>query len=414
MNMWQKITLGVLCVFALIPVSAHAEALLASPQTTEEEHIYMFGRDDCGVCQLEKEWLQEEGLAYTYYNITEDASARELFYAILEKHNASKVTPLTVVGDKAFVGFDSPRTTGEQIRAARSAEHSATYVAHTPEEHLLYAPVQNATSGAGCSEGGCSVTEPQAAEYVFELPFFGVVDLRSFSLFMLSVVLGIIDGFNPCAMWVLVTFLAILLQAGSKRNMVVFAGVFILAEAVMYNLILNVWYQTWDFIALDRVVTPLIGLLALGGGGFFLYRWWSKRGQPLTCDISSPEKESKMLQTCKKIATQPLTLVTFVAVLLLAFSVNIVEFACSVGIPQAYTKILEMNMLGFFERQWYIFLYTLAYMLDDVVVFGLAIWGYGKLSAHGYKYAQLSLLVGGVLMLLLGALMLVAPEMLVL
>jgi hypothetical protein len=59
-------------------------------------------------------------------------------------------------------------------------------------------------------------------------------------------------------------------------------------------------------------------------------------------------------------------------------------------------------------------IFTLGYMLDDVVVFGLAIWGYGKLQAHGQKYAQLSLLIGGLLMLMLGVLLIAAPELLVL
>jgi hypothetical protein len=94
--------------------------------------------------------------------------------------------------------------------------------------------------------------------------------------------------------------------------------------------------------------------------------------------------------------------------------VNIIEFACSIGIPQAYTKILELNMLTFLERQWYIFIYTFGYMVDDFIVFGLAIWGYSKLESHGHKYSQLSLLIGGALMLLLGGLLVLAPSLLVL
>jgi hypothetical protein len=73
-----------------------------------------------------------------------------------------------------------------------------------------------------------------------------------------------------------------------------------------------------------------------------------------------------------------------------------------------------MNNLIFWERQWYILIFSLGYMFDDVVVFGLAIWGYSKLQAHGAKYANLSLLIGGVLMAALGALLIFAPSALVL
>jgi cytochrome c biogenesis protein CcdA len=215
-------------------------------------------------------------------------------------------------------------------------------------------------------------------------------------------------------MWVLITFLVLLSQAGSRRKMIFLAGLFIVAEAVMYNLILNVWYKTWDFVALDQIVTPLVGFLALGGGLFFLWRWHKNKNAALVCDISNIEQQSKTINKFKAIINQPLTITTIGAIVLIAFSVNIIEFACSIGIPQAYTKILELNMLTFLERQWYILIYTIGYMVDDFIVFGLAIWGYSKLESHGHKYSQLSLIIGGVLMVLLGALLVFAPSLLVL
>ena len=196
--------------------------------------------------------------------------------------------------------------------------------------------------------------------------------------------------------------------------MIFLAGLFILAEAIMYNLILNVWYQAWDFVALDQIVTPLVGFLALGGGIFFLYRWHKNKNLALVCDISNIETQSKTINRFQAIAKEPLTIATVAAIIVIAFSVNIIEFACSIGIPQAYTKILELNLLNFFERQFYILIYTIGYMVDDFVVFGLAIWGYSKLEAHGHRYSQLSLLIGGALMVLLGAVLVFNPQLLVL
>ena len=132
------------------------------------------------------------------------------------------------------------------------------------------------------------------------------------------------------------------------------------------------------------------------------------------CDITGIETQSKTVNKFKEIVSRPVTIASILAILLIAFSVNVIEFACSIGIPQAYTKILEMNNLIFWERQWYILIFSLGYMFDDVVVFGLAIWGYSKLQAHGAKYANLSLLIGGVLMAALGALLIFAPSALVL
>lgn len=386
---------------------------------TDEVTIYFFGRDDCTHCAAEKEFFADflsvtPGVRLEYRNVMTDDSAAALFDQVLEKHELSHVTPVTVVGEFVLQGFNAPETSGVQI--AEAVEQARTSDIRTIADHLARAPRQaDAFTGEGCDENGTtcsSVTNPN--QYVFKLPFLGIVDLKTFSLFSLSAVLGVIDGFNPCAMWVLITFLLLLSQAGSRRKMVYVAGIFVLAEAIMYNLILNVWYQTWDFVGLDAIVTPLVGILALGGGIFFLYRWYRNREQALICDITDLETQAKTTNRIKDLITRPTTIATVFGIILIAFSVNIIEFACSIGIPQAYTKILELNGLDFLARQWYILIYTIGYMLDDLVVFAFAIWGFAQLEAHGQKYSQLSLLIGGVLMLVLGAILISNPALLVL
>lgn len=377
---------------------------------SEQPVVYMFGRDDCGFCKAQFTWLNEEGIKYEYLNIVTDEQAKEWYDAVAAKHEVSKVTPITVIGERVIAGFNGPETTGASIKTA--IEEARYSPIQTIPDHLERAPKQEVIVGGGCSGLSCDAGEDIGM--VFDLPVLGIVDLKSFSLFTLSILLGVIDGFNPCAMWVLITFLVILSQAGSKKKMVFLAGLFIVAEAVMYNLILNVWYKTWDFVALDQYVTPMVGFLAVGGGTFFLWRWHKNKDAALVCDITDLETQAKTVGKFQAIVNQPITIASVVAILVIAFSVNIIEFACSIGIPQAYTKILELNMLTFMERQWYILVYTIGYMVDDFIVFGLAIWGYSKLQSHGGKYAQLSLLVGGLLMLLLGLVLVINPALLVL
>lgn len=391
-------------------VLAQTETISNTTSNNTEPVVIMFGRDDCGYCKKQLAWLQEEGIPYEYLNIVTDDKVRDLYNQVVEKHELTKVTPITLVGERVFVGFNGPDTTGKSIKVALEAARATDI--RTVEQHLERAPRQEVMTGGVCTDLECEAG--QASGYTFDLPFIGIVDLKSFSLFSLSAILGVIDGFNPCAMWVLITFLVILSQAGSKKKMIFLAGLFIVAEAVMYNMILNVWYKTWDFIALDQYVTPLVGLLALGGGVFFLWRWNKNKRADLVCDITDLDTQSKTINKFQAIVNQPITIASIVAILIIAFSVNIIEFACSIGIPQAYTKILELNMLTFIERQWYIMIYTIGYMIDDFIVFGLAIWGYSKLQSHGGKYAQLSLLIGGLLMLLLGLILVIDPAVLVL
>ncbi len=385
--------------------SAQAEEVV-----TEDSVVIVFGRDDCGFCKAQFAWLEEEGIPFQYLNIITDKDSKELYNQVTAKHEVSKVTPITIIGERVIVGFNGPETTGKTIKS--EIEVALLGDIRTVQDHLDRAPKQEITIGGGCTGLSCELGADSG--FVFDLPILGVVDLKSFSLISLSMVLGVIDGFNPCAMWVLITFLVILSQAGSRKKMILLAGIFILAEAIMYNLILNVWYKTWDFIALDQYVTPLVGFLALGGGVFFLWRWHKNKNADLVCDITSIDSQSKTINKFKEIVNQPVTIASILAILVIAFSVNIIEFACSIGIPQAYTKILELNMLTVMERQWYILVYTFGYMVDDIVVFGLAIWGYSKLQSHGGKYAQMSLLIGGVLMLILGLILVMDPSALVL
>ena len=401
--------LGV-ALFALFGPTAPLLAQTSYNPENQEAQIYVFGRDDCGFCKQLFAFLTDQEIPFVYLNIQTDKVAADLYDQVAKKHSVTKVTPITVVGERIFVGYNGELTTGTQIREA--LEVAKTGEIKTLTQHLKQASAQTVEVGGGCT--GITCEEGQGGEFVFELPYFGVVDLRSFSLISLSFVLGVIDGFNPCAMWVLITFLVLLSQAGSKKKMIFLAGIFILAQGIMYNTILNVWYKTWDFVALDQIVTPLVGFLALGGAIFFLWRWYKNREVQLVCDITDIDSQTRTINKFKKIVTEPITITSILAILAIAFSVNVIEFACSIGIPQAYTKILELNALTFLERQWYILIFTLGYMLDDVVVFGLAIWGYSKLQSHGGKYAQLSLLIGGILMLLLGTILILNPGMLVL
>jgi len=390
--------------------SVAAEGVTATPQSESVPLVvYMFGRDDCGFCQQQKAFMDEAGIPYEYLNIVTDSNAKALYKEVVEKHELTRVTPITIVGDRVFLGFNSEVTTGKAIMTALATAKNGNI--RTIADHLAYAEKQDALFAGGCSEIGCTEGE---VSYIFDLPFIGVVDLKSFSLFSLSLVLGTIDGFNPCAMWVLITFLMLLAQAGSRQKMIFLAGIFILTEAIMYNLILNVWYKTWDFVALDQIVTPLVGFLALGGGVFFLYRWYRSQATVLICDITNIDSQTKTISKLKAIISQPLTITTIGAIIFVAFSVNIIEFACSIGIPQAYTKILDLNMLTFLERQWYILVYIFGFMIDNLIVFGLAIWGFSRLKAHGAKYARASLLIGGVMMVLLGLMLIFVPDALVL
>jgi cytochrome c biogenesis protein CcdA len=403
---------------------SHAQEDVTAPVTGQEIQqvsesdvsVYFFGREDCHFCQLEKVFFDNElpkmpDVNLVYYDIVESQEAKDLFVLIAEANGLAQVTPLTLVGGRVIQGYNSDQTTGAAILAgieqARAGNNFNVEAYLNPSEVLK--------SGSGCDMEGdsqtCAVEVADTSGLALDLPFVGVIHPEEYSLFTLAAVLGTIDGFNPCALWVLMTFLLILMQIGDRKKMFYVAGLFLLAEAVMYYLILTVWYKTWDFVGLDQIVTPLVGLLAVGSGVYFLYKWYKSRDQ-LVCDVTSLDQQASIQGKIQKLVTSPMTLATVAGIVGIALSVNIIEFACSIGIPQVFTKVLELNGVSFWTQQWYTFIYIIGYMVDDLVVFAFALYGIDKMHASE-KYSKLSMLIGGVLMLLLGLLLIAFPNALV-
>jgi len=378
-----------------------------SPQTTGEfkAEIVVFLRQGCSHCDAEKKFLsslekERKDIKITRHNL-EDQDSRDLWNKFTEQIEVSKVTPITVVGQSYIIGFDKTETTGKDI--IKLVEESQKNKITTDLDKIKSSSLQG--SNATCDDTG---NEPCTIEqtYFLNLPFLGKIDALSYPLLSLSVILGFLDGFNPCAMWVLVTFLVILMQVGDRRKMFVFAGTFIFAEAVMYTLILTVWYKTWDFVQLDSIVTPIIGIVSIIGGFFFLKEW---RKKEIECKVTNVKQKKKTTEKIQSLAANKFTFFTFLSILGIAFSVNIIEFACSIGIPQAFTKILELNQLSSIEMALYILTYIFFYMIDDLLVFGLALYGMDKLALTA-KYTRFSNLAGGIIMIILGFILIFKPS----
>lgn len=406
--MLKKILLSSLAIFSLsFSFNVFAESIEQVEQT-EKIPVNVFVREDCRHCQDEKEFLSSlletrDDINIRYHDIGEPEHKKH-FLELTELENITKTTPITLVGNVIIHGFDSAETTGKRIEGL--IELSKEIDSLDFEEYIAAGGSGKVEiiKGATCDDDGSISCEVDTG-YLVTLPFFGVTDLQKYSLPTMSVILGFVDGFNPCAMWVLVTFLLVLVQIGDKRKMMQIAGLFIVAESIMYYLILNVWLTTWDFVGLDNFMTPIVGVVSIGGAIFFLYEFWTSDG---TCKVTSLEQKRKTTQKIHKLIESPLTWLTAFGVISLAFSVNIIEFACSIGIPQAFTKILNMNYLTGLERQMYLGIYTLFYMVDDFIVFGIALYSIEKIGIT-HKYARWTNLIGGIAMLILGGLLIFNP-----
>lgn len=402
-------------VAALLAASFFSVVGAQTPQEKTPVTVQVFVREGCQHCADEEAFLaklqQEDPTITVEYLRLEDHEQRQAWLDFTERTETSKVTPLTIVGTSLIIGFGTEDTTGESIKSAiATARRTNT---PTSLEAITAESIRAAgtTAASTCpDDGSIPCAAPTAEPLYVTAPIIGKINVESYPLFFLSAVLGFIDGFNPCAMWVLVTFLMILFKIGDRRKMFVFAGVFILAESIMYYAILMVWMKAWDFVRLDAIVTPIVGLVAIGGGAFFLWEWWKNDN---ACKITSHEQQQRTKDRIQNLVKQNFSLLTLLGILGLAFSVNVIEFACSIGIPQTFTKILDLNGLNLLQSQFFLLIYILMYMVDDFIVFGLALYAFDKLGIST-KYVKVSNLVGGVLMIVLGLILIFNPNILVL
>jgi hypothetical protein len=149
-----------------------------------------------------------------------------------------------------------------------------------------------------------------------------------------------------------------------------------------------------------------IAVFALVAGVFSLKKFWQHH---TGCIVEDDEKRKKTFEKIKHITYDNSLLMALFGIVALAFAVNLVELLCSAGFPAIFTQILALNRLQSVQYYLYILLYIFFFMLDDIIVFVVAM---KTLETTGIstKYAKYSHLTGGVLMVLIGALLILKPQ----
>jgi hypothetical protein len=204
-------------------------------------------------------------------------------------------------------------------------------------------------------------------------------------------------------MWVLVYLISLVATLRDRKRIWLIVGSFVLASGILYFLFMTVWLNAYLFIGYSRVVTIVVGLVALGGGILQVREVIETKGV-VVCKVTDEESRKKTMTKVQKIVSSPITLGTIAGIIILAFAVNSVEFLCSAAIPAVFTRVLFLAGLSTFQYYGYILLYVLFFMLDDLVIFGTA--AFALTSRLGDRYARYSRPVGATILIILGVLLL--------
>jgi hypothetical protein len=210
-------------------------------------------------------------------------------------------------------------------------------------------------------------------------------------------------------MWVLAYLISLIATLKDRRKTWLIVGSFIFASGVLYFLFMTAWLNVFLVVGYLSPLTIAIGLVAIGGGIMNIREFIKTKGA-IVCEVQSPESRTKTMNKMERIVHSPITFATIVGIVALAFVINSIEFACSAAIPAVFTHILSLNNLSTFQYYAYILLYVSFFILDDLIIFGVAAFAIN--SKFGDRYVRYSKPVGGTIMLVLGALILFVPNLL--
>lgn len=346
--------------------------------------IEVFVRAGCPHCEAAKIFLDDlrrerPSLHIALYDIAADATARQRL-ATLASHGITTIgVPTFLIGTEVIVGFQSADTTGAEIRAKLDRN----------------APAADSRPSA---EG-------------IETKWFGRLRVHELGLPLFTVLIGLLDGFNPCAMWVLLFLLSLLVNLHDRRKMALIAGTFVAVSGLFYFAFMAAWLNMFLLLGFSRAVQITLGSVALLVGTVNIKDFFAF-GTGLSLRI--PESAKPGLYARIRHILQAEYLAGAVAgVVVLAGLVNTIELLCTAGFPAVYTQILTMQQLPTWKYYGYLGLYNLAYILDDSLMVTIAVVTLSrrKLQEHAGRWLKLT---GGAVMLSLGIVLILKPEWLAL
>lgn len=349
-------------------------------------NIYLFYGDGCPHCSKEKAFLAQieekyEGKVKVYkYEVWDNDKNREVLFEVKDKFNLSRdeKVPFTVIGSKYYLGY------GDEIGA--EIEHKIIHYLELEE---------------------IDDSETVVEESKVSIPFLGKIDPSDAAVAVVAIILGLVDGFNPCAMWVLLFIINMLFGMKDKKKMFLLGYTFLFTSAVVYFLSMLGINIVLGFLSTNEL-RSIIGIVAIVAGIYNLYTYFRERNKEDGCHVVDEKKRKSIVAKVKKIKNAKSIWIALIGIIALAVSVNLVELACSAGFPTIFNEVLVANNINGIARILYLLLYVLFYMIDDMVVFTISVC---TLSVAGVttKYNKLVKIIGGLLMIIMGILLIFKP-----
>ena len=439
----RKILLVLILMLVVVPFNVKADEKVIN--------IYLFYGDGCPHCAAEEEFLDEylkdkDNVKLYKYEVWYDKTNQEYLQKVQKKLNDKQSgVPYTVIGDKVLLGYmdgvtdvtiknyidyyynndyvdyvgkitnvSDIRDDSDKINARKKEDKKIIY--DDPEVEISTNKNKDENKSTNKQENKLEKSNEEVLDNVDNMlkkyPVLNKLSAKKISLPLLSIVLGLVDGFNPCAMWILIFLITMLFNMKDRKKMWILGLTFIVTSGIVYLLFMLTWLNLATFISKLSFIRLLIALIALVVGIINISKFANsliKKDEG--CDVVDKKDRKNIMNKIIKITTEKKFILALFGIIALAASVNIIELMCSIGIPLLFTQILAMNNLSTFEYAIYMFLYILFFLIDDIIIFVGSMITL-KVTGLSTKYTKFSHLIGGIIMLLIGLLLIIKPELL--
>jgi glutaredoxin len=371
-------TIGICLVLLIVGSGARVQADEPVPD------LEVFVRAGCPHCEAAKVFLgelrrEQPSLRIVVHDVAENSVARQRLATLAAERGIGNIgVPTFLIGAELIVGFLSAETTGTEILAR----------------------LDRRAQGA----------VPPAAVESIQTKWAGELRVRDLGLPLFTIVIGLLDGFNPCSMWVLIFMLSLLAGLANRPKMLLIAGTFVAVEGIAYFAFMAAWLNMFLLIGLSRITELILGSIAGLAGAINIKDFWAfQRGISLSIpDAVKPGLYARI----RRIIQAENIIAALLGTVVLAVLVQAVELLCTAGLPALYTSILTMRQLDRWAYYGYLALYNMAYMLDDVLVLAIGVITMSRYRLQEREGRWLKL-ISGLVMVVLAAVLLLQPKWLI-
>lgn len=361
--------------FALLVTSTFVTADEVLPTAVKDNVLEVFVRDGCPHCSLAKEYLttlaaQRPELEISVRPVDKDTSARDDLLRYSQNANIwPPGVPMFVMDGEVLMGFDSTEETGPELLDL--------------------------------------VDRRLVVDNTVDTGLFGTLSLERLGLPAFTLALGLLDGFNPCATWVLLFLLSLLVHLHDRKRMAIVAGTFVVVSGLVYYAFMAAWLNVFLLVGISATLQMVLGVIALMIG-IINVKDFIRPSEGFSLSIPDSAKPGIYTRMRKVLNTESI-LLAMGGVAMLAIVVNFIELICTAGFPAVYTSILTQQGVSSSSYYGYLGLYIVGYVVDDTLMVTLAVVALSsrKLSA---KTGQWLKLISGIVMLGLGLTMIFRPE----